>query len=198
MNIDFRRIVIVKEAVLAEGDAAAARGVTRVAACAVIGNPLAGRNVDDLEVLVNFGHALGERLIGEALSVLPHPVVAYGKAAIVGLAGDIEHGAAVLHLRMGKPLRAAIGGGKAVIPSNVKIGGPGVAIDIPLGHKDDPWLFDYIDTMTVMVPNGPRHDEIVAAVVVADGARARQRARSSAEPTVVVDDSRLHLRDSAA
>jgi hypothetical protein len=177
--MDIRRIFIVKDTVHAEGGLPAVRPVTRVAACAVIGNPLAGLATDNLEVLVPYGAELGERLVAECLAQLLRPAVAYGKAVVVGASGDIEHAAAILHPRMGKPMRDAIGGGLAIIPSNVKIGGPGTEIDVPLGHKDDVWSFDQIDTLSVMVGNAPRGDEIVVIVALSDGGRPRPRVTKS-------------------
>jgi len=173
--MDIRRLHVFKEVVYAEGGLPAFEPVTRVASCAVILNPLSGRAQDDLSVLVPFGEQLGKCLIHEALSMMSRRVVAYGKAAIVGVSGDIEHAAAILHPQMGKPIREAIGGGKALIPSNVKIGAAGAAIDVPLGHKDDAWSFDQIDTMSVLVPGAPRPDEIVVVVVVSNGGRPRPR-----------------------
>jgi hypothetical protein len=173
--MDIRRIWLCKDVVLSEGGLPALKPVTRVAACAVIANPLANDPRDDLSELVAFGAELGELLVSEAKALLPGAAVSYGKAAIVGTSGDIEHAAAILHPRMGKPMRAAIGGGQAIIPSNVKIGSVGSTIDIPLGHKDDVWSFDQIDTLSVMVPNAPRPDEIVVIVALADGGRPRPR-----------------------
>jgi hypothetical protein len=173
--MDIRRIFLVKDVIHAEGGLPAIRPVTRVAACAVIGNPLAGQPTDNLEVLIPFGAELGALLVKDCLVQLPNPAISYGKAAIVGTSGDIEHAAAILHPRMGKPMREAIGGGLSIIPSNVKIGGPGAEIDIPLGHKDDVWSFDQIDTLTIMVANAPRPDEIVVIVALADGGRPRPR-----------------------
>jgi hypothetical protein len=181
--MDMRRIWLCKDVVLVEGGLPALKPVTRVAACAVIANPLAGRPTDDLAELIPFGAALGERLVKEAQALLSNPAMAYGKAAIVGTSGDIEHAAAILHPRMGKPMRDAIGGGQAIIPSNVKIGGVGSVIDIPLGHKDDVWSFDQIDTLSIMVPNAPRPNEIAVIVALADGGRPRPRvAKSGAVP----------------
>jgi len=181
--MDIRRIWLCRDVVLAEGGLPALMPVTRVAACAVIANPFAGRPTDDLAELVPFGAGLGELLVKEALALLSRPAIAYGKAAIVGTLGDIEHAAAILHPRMGKPMRDAIGGGQAIIPSNVKIGGVGAVIDIPLGHKDDVWSFDQIDTLSIMVPNAPRSDEIAVIVALADGGRPRPRvAKSGAVP----------------
>jgi Amino acid synthesis len=173
--MDIRRLLIIKDKVAFEGGAPATAPVTRVAACAVIANPLAGIVTEDLSVLLPIGAELGEFLVREATAALQAPVIGYGKGAIVGTSGDIEHAAAIIHPRMGKPVRAAIGGGQAIIPSNVKIGAAGAALDVPLGHKDDVWSFDHIDTMTIAVPGAPRPDEIVVVVVLADGGRPRPR-----------------------
>lgn len=184
--MEIRRLFVVKDVIHAEGGLPALRPVTRVAACAVIANPLAGQAIDNLEALIPFGEELGELLMKECLAQLSNPGISYGKAAIVGDAGDIEHGAAIMHPRMGKPMRAALGGGLAIIPSNVKIGGPGTVIDVPLGHKDDVWAFDQIDTLSLMVPNAPRANEIVAIVAVADGGRPRPRvSKAGAVPPVL-------------
>ncbi len=177
--MDIRRLLVIKDVIYAEGGLPAMAPVTRVAACAVIANPLAGHAVDDLAELISFGEELGEMLVQEALKALPLPALSYGKAAIVGTSGDIEHGAAILHPRMGKPMRAAIGGGQAIIPSNVKIGAVGCSIDVPLGHKDDVWQFDQIDTLGITVANAPRPDEIVVIVALADGGRPRPRIAKS-------------------
>lgn len=175
--MEIRRLTVIKDVVFNEGGLSAARPVTRVAACAVIANPYAGNPQDDVEQLIAFGAELGEKLVHEALPLLSEPAMSYGKAAIVGTAGDIEHAAALLHPRMGKPMRAAIGGGAAIIPSNVKIGAVGEVLDVPLGHKDDVWSFDHFDTLSVMVPNAPRPDEIVVIVALADGGRPRPRVK---------------------
>lgn len=178
-----RRTLILKDIVEFEGGAPAVAPVTRAAACAVIANPLAGVVTDDLGVLVSLGAALGEYLIRAALDALEGPVISYGKAAIVGSAGDIEHAAAIIHPQMGKPMRDAIGGGKAIIPSNVKVAALGASIDVPLGHKDNVWSFDEIDTITVTVPGAPRPDEIVVIVALADRGRPRPRLpKSGAAP----------------
>jgi hypothetical protein len=173
--MDIRRLLVLRDTVNAEGGLPALAPVTRVAACAVIRNPLAGTPQDDLGALVPLGEELGVLLTREALAVLPKPAVAYGKAAIVGVDGDLEHAAAILHPRMGRPMREAIGGGKAIIPSNVKVAAAGAAIDVPLGNKDDVWLFDHIDTLTVTVPDAPRAGEIVVIVALSDGGRPRPR-----------------------
>ena len=177
--MEVRRIVLIKDVIYVEGGLPAVAPVSRVAACAIIANPLAGRAVDDLSELILMGAELGGRLAQEALALLNKPVISYGKAAIIGVAGDIEHGAAILHPRMGKPMRDAIGGGQALIPSNVKIGAAGASIDVPLGHKDDAWSFDEIDTLGVTISGAPRPDEILAIVALADGGRPRPRVAQS-------------------
>ncbi|MGY5775194.1 amino acid synthesis family protein [Rhizobium sp. LEGMi135b] len=173
--MEIRRVLSVRDQIHIEGGLAASVLVTRVAVCAVVANPLASQAVDDVGALVSYGAQLGEKLSAEALTLLRKPVRSYGKAALVGIAGDIEHGAAIMHPLMGRSMRAVIGGGKALIPSNVKIASAGAQIDVPLGHRDDPWAFDEIDTMTVMVPGAPRPDEVVIIVAMADGGRPRPR-----------------------
>jgi len=144
----------------------------------VIQNPFAGRFVDDLSPLFDVSGQLGERLMGDAVDMLAGSPISYGKAAIVGVDGEMEHGGAVLHPKLGKPMRAAVGGGKALIPSNAKVAAAGVPIDLPLGHKDEAWSFDHFDTMTVMVADAPRPDEIVVCMAVSDGPRPHPRVGS--------------------
>lgn len=170
-----RKTVLIKEIVEADGVGEPCRPITRVAALAVIKNPFAGQFVEDLSPLFDFGGQLGEQLMGEAVGMLGGPPVSYGKAAIVGVAGDLEHGGAMIHPKLGKPMRAAVGGGKALIPSNAKVAAAGVPIDMPLGHKDEAWSFDHFDTMTVMVADAPRPDEILMCMAVSDGPRPRPR-----------------------
>ena len=98
-----------------------------------------------------------------------------GKGVIVGVAGEMEHGGACVHPMLGKPMRGAIGGGKAVIGSNVKVAAAGAAFDVPLGHKDDSWSFPHLDTITVSVADAPRPDEILVVMAIADGGRLRNR-----------------------
>jgi hypothetical protein len=173
--MQIRRLIVIRDVVNEEGGLPALSPVTRVAACAVVFNPYAGKASDELGTLVEFGAELGALLTKEAAAQLPRKAVAYGKGAIVGVSGDIEHAAAILHPRMGKPMREALGGGKAIIPSTQKVASAGASIDVPLGQKDDVWSFDHIDTLTVSVPGAPRPDEIVVAVALSDGGRARPR-----------------------
>jgi hypothetical protein len=149
----------------------ASRPVVRALGLAVIVNPYAGRSVEDLTELFQAGAALGEQLMHQLVALIDGPAVSYGKGALVGLKGEMEHGAACVHPMLGKPMRAALGGGKALIPSNVKVAAMGTTLDLPLGHKDNPWSFDHFDTLTVSIGDAPREDEIVVAMAIADGGR---------------------------
>lgn len=177
--MDIRKTVYVKEVTERDGVGQACDSITRVVAIGVLRNPFAGRFVEDLSPLFDLSGAIGDRLMEDAVAMLAGPPVSYGKAAIVGVDGDLEHGGAVLHPKLGRPMRAAVGGGKALIPSNAKVAAVGASIDLPLGHKDDPWSFDHFDTITVMVADAPRPDEIVLCMAVADGGRPHPRVGSA-------------------
>ncbi len=170
-----RKVLMLRERIFSELGEAAARPVTRVVALAVVGNPFAGRFAADLGPLWRLGAELGEQLMPELTALLGAPAVSYGKGAIVGVNGEVEHGGACVHPMLGRPMRAAIGGGKAVIPSNVKVAPAGAALDLPLGHRDAPWSFAHFDTLTVTVADAPRPDEILVALALADGGRLNNR-----------------------
>jgi hypothetical protein len=170
-----RKTLFIKEVVHAEAGSAAVRPVSRVAAIAVMDNPFAGRFVEDLSILFDLGMTLGEQLMPKAVALLDGKPTSYGKAAIVGVNGDVEHAAAVLHPKLGKPMRAAVGGGEAIIPSNTKVAAAGTLIDVPLANKDNIWSFDELDTMTVLVPDAPRPNEILVVMAVTDGGRVQPR-----------------------
>ncbi len=176
MNV--RKTLLIKETIQADSVGEVCDPITRVAAVAVIQNPFAGRFVEDLSPLFDIGGLLGEQLMGDAVKLLAGPPVSYGKAAIVGVSGDLEHGGAMIHPKLGKPMRAAVGGGEALIPSNAKVAAAGVPIDLPLGHKDEAWSFDHFDTMTIMVADAPRPEEIVLCMAVSDGPRPHPRVGS--------------------
>ena len=173
--MDARKIVVTTETVHGECGKTAALPVTRAVGIAVIRNPYSGRYVEDLSPLFDVGAEIAATLMPRLVQALPGPAIAYGKAAIVGVNGDLEHAAALLHPRMGKPMRAAIGGGEAIIPSTSKVAATGSAIDVPLGNKDNVWSFDEIDTITVSVADAPRPDEIAVAIALSDGGRPAPR-----------------------
>lgn len=176
--VQTRKVVFIREVITSDAFGEPCEPVTRVAAAAVFRNPLAGRFEADLSALFEIGAELGKRLAEEAIVQLVGPPVSYGKAAIVGAAGDMEHGGAVIHPKLGAPMRSAADGGEAVIPSNVKLGAVGASIDLPLGHKDKPWSFDHFDTMTLSVPDGPAPDEIVMFLAYANKGRPIPRCGS--------------------
>ena len=141
----------------------------------MIENPFAGCFVEDLQVLVKTGEELGDLLGRRSVSALDAPVHSYGKAAIVGADGEYEHAAAILHPTLGTPFRAAVGGGKAIIPSAKKLGGPGTSIDVPLHFQDAAFVRTHFDAMEVRLADAPRADEILVALVVTDGGRPHPR-----------------------
>ena len=170
-----RKLVTVVEEIQEDGGRRLEKPLHKVAAVAVIENPFAGRYVEDLQDLVKTGEELGDLLSRRAVAALAAPVHSYGKAAIVGVDGEYEHAAAILHPTLGTPFRAVVQGGKAIIPSAKKLGGPGAAIDVPLHFKDAAFVRTHYDAMEVRVPDAPRGDEIVLAVVVTDGGRPHPR-----------------------
>ena len=169
--MEIRKTVVTSESVYAEAGRTSARAINRAVAIAVITNPYAGRFVEDLSPLFDMGAELGERLMPELVKLLDGPAVAYSKAAIVGVLGESEHGHALVHPKLGKPMRAAIGGGKAVICSNVKVAAPGASIDMPFANKDNIWSFEDFGTLTISVPDAPLPNEIVVAMALSDGGR---------------------------
>ena len=114
-------------------------------------------------------------MMSQVVDQLASPPVSYGKAAIVGVDGAMEHGGAMIHPKLGKPMRDAVGGGQSLIPSNVKVAPAGTPIDLPLGHKDEAWSFAHFDTMTLMIADAPRPAEIVVCMAVSDGTRPNPR-----------------------
>ena len=169
-----RKLFTIVEETHQEAGEKVAPPTRKAAAIAVISNPYAGRHVADLSELVEIGELLGG-LLGEravaALGIAPADVQSYGKAAIVGEDGELEHAAAILHPKLGAPLRRAVEKGAALVPSAKKRGGMGAAIDVPLGHKDAAFVRSHFDAMEIRVPDAPRRDEIVVAVVVTDSGR---------------------------
>ena len=170
-----RKTVFTKEIITADEMGTPCDVITRVVGLAVVKNPFSGVYQDDLSPLFDIGAQLGTSLTQELVDMLGGSPICYGKAALVGSSGAMEHGAALLHPALGKPVRAAVGGGKSLMPSNHKVGALGGAIDLPLGHKDEAWSFDHIDTMTLSVPDAPRADEIVLCIGLSDGTRIHPR-----------------------
>ncbi|WP_428926323.1 amino acid synthesis family protein [Marinibacterium sp. SX1] len=178
MPAGLRKLVTLAETVELEMGRPVVPPCRKAVAAAVIANPFAGRYVEDLTALIDTGAELGALLAGEALALLradPAEIQGYGKAALVGEAGELEHAAALLHPALGAPLRAAIGGGVALVPSSKAMGGPGDVIDVPLGHKDAAYVRSHFDGMRLRIADAPRPAEIVVAVALSTGGRPLPR-----------------------
>jgi hypothetical protein len=184
--MDFRQITVISQDIYREGGRALATPCRRVAACGVLHNPHANAPaIDDVSALAELSFVAGEVLTARALAALaPLDPRGYGKAALVGTAGDLEHGAAMIHVRLGLAMRQGAGGGPALIPGNAKVGGAGSPIDIIFGGLDDGWDYDAMDTMTVAIPDAPRSDEILLAVAFLGGTRPNARIKGASQAQV--------------
>ena len=168
-----RKIVTNLEEVFYEGGAekpvetnSGRKSIKTVSVAAVIKNPYAGQWVEDLSELTEYGEYLGDLLTKKGAELLgAENVETYGKGCIVGLDGELEHSSAMLHPKSGKTIRAAIGGGKSIIPSNEKVGPAGSELDISLHFKDAAFVRTHYGSFAVRIPDAPKSDEIVMAVV---------------------------------
>jgi len=191
MPAEIRKIITVVEETHIEGE----RGVTpparRAAAVAVIRNPFAGRYEEDLSALIEIGESLGHLLAQRAVAALGiagADVESFGKAAAVGADGELEHAAAILHPKLGAPFRKVLGKGAALIPSSKKRGGLGVALDIPLGHKDAAFVRSHFDGMEVRVADAPRAHEIVVALAISATGRPHPRIGGLQKTQIIGED----------
>ena len=174
MSAQIRKLIVSVEETRREMGREVSPPTRRALAIAVITNPYAGRYSESLDELIAIGDELGG-LLGErcvqALGIAPEAAESYGKAAIVGEAGELEHAAAILHPKLGTPLRKAVQKGAALVPSAKKSGGPGTPIDVPLGHKDAAFVRSHFDAIEARVADAPRAGEILVAVAVTDSGR---------------------------
>ena len=178
MPARIRKLVVHLEETHTEGGQPIAPPTRKALAMAVIANPCAGRYAENLDELIAIGEELGA-LLGarcvQALGITPAQAQSYGKAAIVGEAGELEHAAAILHPKLGAPLRVAVEKGAALVPSAKKRGGMGCTIDVPLGHKDAAFVRSHFDAMEARIGDAPAASEIVVCVVVTDSGRPLPR-----------------------
>lgn len=191
MSAQIRKIVVVIEEVLTEAGQPVSPPTRRAAAIAVIRNPFAGQYMQDLSVLIDQGAELGGVLAARciaALGIEASQAESYGKAALVGEDGELEHAAALLHPAMGKPVRDALGGGTALIPSSKARGPMGMVFDIPLGHKDAAFVRSHFDGMMVRVSDAPRPNEIIVAVAITDSGRPLPRVGGLTKDEVIGKD----------
>lgn len=176
--MEIRKIVTIVEETHREMGKSIQPPTRKAAALAVIKNPFADRYEENLDPLTAIGEELGSLLGKKCLDLLgipPEKAHSYGKGAVVGTGGELEHAGAILHPKLGGPFREALGGGKAIIPSAKKMGVPGTWIDIPIHYKDAAFVRTHFDAMTVSVYDAPRHDEIVVGLVVTDSGRPLPR-----------------------
>jgi hypothetical protein len=164
-----------------------ARPLRKVVVAAVIPNPYAGRYDDSLTELVEAGNWLAAVLVTKALEALGEEAESYGKAAVVGEGGELEHAAAVLHPKFGAPIRAGVDG-VSIMPSTKKRGVAGTTIDIPLHHKRAMLVRSNFDAVEFRCPDAPRADELVIALAVTNGGRPLARVGGLAAEEVVGDD----------
>lgn len=178
MSAAIRKVVVQIDEIHSEMGRSIEPPTRRAVAMAVIANPYAGRFSDTLDELTAIGEELGA-LLGakcvQALGIAPDQAQSYGKAAIVGEAGELEHAAALLHPKMGATLRQAVSRGAALVPSSKKMGGLGTAIDVPLGHKEAAFVRSHFDAIEARISDAPRANEIVVAIAVTDSGRPLAR-----------------------
>ncbi len=178
MSAEIRKLAVFVEETHEEAGRRIVPPTRKAVAVAVIKNPFAGEYVEDLTPLMEIGAELGG-LLGEkavaALGIAPAQVESYGKSAMVGEAGELEHAAAILHPKLGAPLRKAVEKGAALVPSSKKMGGLGQVLDVPLGHKDAAYVRSHFDGVEVRLNDAPRAGEIMVAVAVTDSGRPLPR-----------------------
>jgi hypothetical protein len=191
LRVKIRKIVTFVEETRTEMGRAVDPPTRKAAAVAVIENPYAGKYVEDLTELMAIGEELGDLLTERAIAALGIPgpsAESYGKAAAVGENGELEHAAAILHPKLGTPVRRVLGKGAALIPSSKKRGGLGVALEIPLGHKDAAYVRSHFDGMEVRINDAPRANEIMVAIAVTDSGRPLARVGGLTKEQIKGDD----------
>ena len=178
MMAKIRKIAVNVEETHQEMGRAIAPATRKAVAVAVIENPHAGVYQEDLSDLMEIGAELGA-LLGrkcvEALGIAPEEAQSFGKSAMVGENGELEHAAAILHPKLGAPLRKEVEKGAALVPSSKKMGSPGQVLDVPLGHKDAAYVRSHFDSMEVGLNDAPRADELLFALVMTTGPRIHSR-----------------------
>ncbi|NNE87086.1 MAG: amino acid synthesis family protein [Silicimonas sp.] len=178
MKANIRKIAVTVEETLTEMGQTIAPPTRKAVSIAVIENPFAGTYQEDLSDLIEIGAELGG-LLGDrcvaALGITPAQAESYGKSAMVGENGELEHAAAILHPKLGAPLRKAVEKGAALVPSSKKMGSPGQVLDVPLGHKDAAYVRSHFDGIEVRLNDAPRANEILVAVAVTDSGRPLPR-----------------------
>lgn len=191
MSARIRKLVTLTETTELEMGQPVSPPARRAYCAAVVANPCAGAYHADLTELILIGEEMGHLLATRCVAALgldASTIQSFGKAAMVGENGEIEHAAAILHPRLGAPLRNVLGGGKALVPSSKKMGGPGASLDIPLGHKDAAYVRSHFDAVEVRVADAPKPDEILIAIALAAGGRPLPRVGGLTHEEVLGED----------
>lgn len=176
-DFPIRKISILSEEIFHDGGPPSVHPRRRAAALALVRNPFAGRYEPDLQPAMDDLKPLGALLTEKLIAALGGDVAAidgYGKGAIVGSSGEIEHGA-LWHVPGGYAMRERLSATKAIVPSAMKVAGLGSSLDIPLGHTNAAYVRSHFDAMTVSIPDGPRHDEILYCIAMSCGPRIHSR-----------------------
>jgi len=176
-EVVLRKRVIIVEEILHEGGPPPAQPLLRGAALAVIRNPFAGRYVEDIAGFMDDLNPLGVEMARSLLKALgddPSRIQGYGKGAIIGSAGELEHGA-LWHVPGGYAMRAILGEAKAIVPSAKKVGGPGTRLDVPVTHINASYVRSHFDAMEIGIVDAPRADELLLALVMTTGSRIHAR-----------------------
>ena len=177
LEVELRKRVIVVEEIFHEGGPIATKPLRRAAALVVIRNPFAGKYVDAIAGFMEDLNPLGLEMANTLVAALggdPKAIEGYGKGAIVGQAGELEHGA-LWHVPGGYAMREVLGGAKAIVASTKKVGGPGTRLDVPITHVNASYVRSHFDAMEVGIPDAPRADEVLLALVMTTGARVHAR-----------------------
>jgi hypothetical protein len=175
-EVEVRKTVTLVEEIYHEGGPVPPVPLRRAAALAIIRNPYAGRYVEEIAAFMDDLKPLGLQMARSLLAVLGdrNQVEGYGKGAIVGSAGELEHGA-LWHVPGGYAMREVLGGAKAIVASSKKVGGPGTRLDVPITHIHASYVRSHFDAMEVGVADSPRASEILLALVMTTGGRIHAR-----------------------
>lgn len=171
-----KRLTLVEE-IFHEGGTPAKTPLRRGAVLCVIRNPFAGRYVEDISGFMDDLTPLGVVMAGSLLKALggdAKAIQGYGKGAIIGAAGELEHGA-LWHVPGGYAMREILGEAKAIVPSAKKVGGPGTRLDVPVTHVNASYVRSHFDAMEIGIPDAPRADELLLALVMTTGSRIHAR-----------------------
>ena len=189
---DLRKVVTITEDIHREGNQACSELIHRCAVMAVIKNDGVGHFIDNLQDFIDEGDMLGEMLTNRAIEILGREnIESFGKGAIVGLDGEIEHGAAMNHVKFGNAMRRALGFPcKTIVPSTITRGSAGASLDVPLVHREANLVRSHFDAIKVSVPDAPRNDELVIVAAFATGGRPLARLGGLTKDSIIGDGLR--------